>query len=208
MNVEEIFQILSNNYPEPKTELVYTNHFTLLVAIILSAQATDKGVNLATKNLFEIISTPQDLLFLGEEQLKTYIKTIGLYNSKAKNIMLLAKILSEKYNGSIPNNFAELIELPGVGRKTANVFLNCAHGHETIAVDTHVFRVSNRIFAWKCTKPEQTELRLLQIVPKNYLKIAHHLLILHGRYICQARRPKCESCNIKHLCKFYRSNKE
>jgi endonuclease-3 len=205
-NIDLIFDLLASKNPNPETELLYVNHFTLLVAIILSAQSTDKGVNLATKNLFAKITSPQEMVDLGEEVLKSYIKTIGLYNSKAKNIIAMSKILLEKYQGNIPETFEALISLPGVGRKTANVFLNCALGKHTIAVDTHVFRVSNRLGIAKGKNVDQVEDQLMQIVPTKHLKNAHHLLILHGRYICKAIKPDCNNCPLQKMCEYYNHN--
>lgn len=204
--IETIFQRFSDSNPEPKTELNYTNDFTLLVAIVLSAQSTDAGVNKATARLFEIADTPQKMAELGLDALKSYIKTIGLYNSKAKNIVALSKKLLTEYDGDIPDSREELQKLPGVGRKTANVFLNCAHGHTTIAVDTHVFRVANRIGLVKENNEMKTELALEKIIPEKWKKHAHHWLILHGRYICKARKPECSKCLIKDLCLYYQKS--
>jgi len=201
-NINEIFSIFSNQNPSPKTELEYVNEYTLLVAIVLSAQATDISVNKATKDLFSAVDSPQKMLSLGEDNLKTYIKTIGLYNSKAKNVIQLSKILITHFNNQIPNSIEELQTLPGVGRKTANVFLNCARGSHTIGVDTHVERVSNRIGLVKTKNPLQTEKALLKSVPDIWKQHAHHWLILHGRYICKARKPLCEKCTIYNLCKY------
>lgn len=205
INKEKTIKILEKfrqNNPEPKTELEYRNKFTLLVAIVLSAQATDVSVNKATQTLFLKYDTPEKLLNLGEEGLKQYIKTIGLYNSKAKNVIRLCAILIEKYGGQIPRDRDELQALPGVGRKTANVFLNCAYGDLTIGVDTHVERVSNRIGLISAKNPLQTELKLERKIPKEYKKNVHHWLILHGRYVCKARKPLCHNCLIYDLCGF------
>ena len=199
-NIDKIFSILSKQNPHPKTELEYKNHYTLLVAVVLSAQSTDVGVNKATKKLFEIADTPEKMLNLGEEKLKKYINTIGLYNNKAKNIIALSKILFEKYNSVVPENLEILQSLSGVGRKTANVVLNCAFGHPTIAVDTHVFRVSNRLGIVKEKDVLKTELALLKAIPKKWRQHVHHWLILHGRYVCVARKPKCEICLISNYC--------
>ena len=199
--IERIFEILSKHNPEPKTELESINEFTLLTAIILSAQATDIGVNKATAALFKVVDTPEKMKNLGVEKLKDYIKTIGLFNSKAKNVIAMSEMLLNDFNGIIPNSIAELELLPGVGRKTANVFLNCARGAETIGVDTHVFRVSNRIGITRSKNTLQTEKQLLKKIPKKYLKHAHHWLILHGRYICKARKPDCNNCIIQEYCK-------
>ena len=198
----EIFKIFYQANPHPQTELEYVNHFTLLVAIVLSAQSTDVGVNKATKDLFKKAYTPQAMLALGEVGLKNYIKTIGLYNSKAKNIMALCSKLINEFDNEIPIDLDKLQTLPGVGRKTANVFLNCAHGFETMGVDTHVHRVSNRLGLVKAKNVLETEKQLLKKIPKPYKKDAHHWLILHGRYVCKARKPLCAKCNIYELCRF------
>ena len=198
--VEKIFTIFYNQNPNPKTELEYTNEYTLLVAIVLSAQATDVGVNKATKLLFSNTDTPQKMLLLGEEGLKQHIKTIGLFNSKAKNVIALSEMLIEQYDCEIPNDLTELQKLLGVGRKTANVFLNCARGQLTMGVDTHVHRVSNRIGLVRTKNVVKTELGLLKKIPKPYLRDAHHWLILHGRYVCKARKPECGDCVIEQYC--------
>ena len=198
--VSEIFKIFQNQQPQPQTELVYTNNYTLLVAVILSAQATDISVNKATQSLFKIVDNPQKMLEIGEEQLKKYISTIGLFNGKASNIIKMSKILIEKFNGQIPQNFDELNSLPGVGRKTANVVLNCAFGIPTIGVDTHVFRVANRLGLVNEINEEKTEKALLKIIPQEFLQYAHHWLILHGRYVCMARKPNCQNCQIAKFC--------
>jgi endonuclease III len=203
--VDKIFKILSAKNPTPTTELIYTNDFTLTIAVILSAQATDISVNLATKPLFEHYYTPAKMLELGEEGLKQYIKSIGLYNHKAKNIIALCRILMDHYQGVIPNTFEALIQLPGIGRKTANVLLNCLFKQSTIAVDTHVFRVSKRIGLAQGNTPKKVEAELLQILDEKWIKNAHHWLLLHGRYICQARKPKCSICPIKQFCLFYKT---
>jgi len=199
--IENIFKIWFEKNPDPKTELNYTNNYTLLIAVVLSAQSTDIGVNKATKELFKIADTPQKMLLLGKEKLKKYIATIGLFNNKAENIIKLSKQLIEKYNGEVPNDFEKLISLAGVGQKTANVVLNCAFQKPTIAVDTHVFRVANRIGLVKEKTPENTELALMKKIPKPFQINAHHWMILHGRYICKAKNPNCEMCNINFLCK-------
>lgn len=201
-NLEEIFKKWVEINPSPKTELNYHNHFTLLVAVVLSAQSTDNSVNKATKELFKIADTPQKMLDLGEEKLKKYIATIGLFNGKAKNIILLSRQLIELHNSKVPHDFLSLKKLAGVGQKTANVVLNCAFGEPTIAVDTHVFRVSNRLGLVKEKTPEKTETALLKIIPKKYLPYAHHWLILHGRYVCKARNPDCQNCQIEKFCNF------
>jgi len=205
--IDKIFSIFQTQNPQPKTELQFTNHYTLLVAVVLSAQSTDIGVNKATKNLFTIADTPKKMLKLGEEKLKNYINTIGLYNNKAKNVIALSKILVEKFNSEVPENLEILQSLPGVGRKTANVVLNCAFGHPTIGVDTHVFRVSNRIGLVNEKDVLKTELALLKNIPKKWQQHAHHWLILHGRYICTARKPKCLECKIQELCQFNNKTK-
>jgi len=199
-DVNQIFQIFSKQTPRPKTELEYTNNFTLAVAVILSAQATDISVNKATKNLFSNYETPEQIYSLGEDSLKTYIKTIGLYNAKAKNIIAFTKILIEQYNSQLPNSFQELIKLPGIGQKTANVILNCAFGVPTIAVDTHVFRLANRLGLSNAKTPEKVEKDLMRIIPDVYLQHAHHWLILHGRYVCKAKKPDCHACPINVYC--------
>lgn len=201
-NIDKIFTIFSASNPEPKTELNFTNTYTLIVAVVLSAQATDISVNKATRDLFTKIDTPDKMLLLGETKLKDHIKTIGLFNSKAKNIIKLSKILVEEYNSAVPNQYEDLIKLPGVGSKTAKVILNCAFSQATIAVDTHVFRVSNRIGMVKTKNPEKTEEKLLQVIPKKWQMHAHHWLILHGRYICKARKPECKTCPIIRYCQF------
>lgn len=202
VNAEKIFSELSLANPHPKTELEFTNHFTLLVAIVLSAQATDVSVNKATSTLFKKVDTPAKMLKLGEAGLKTYIKTIGLFNAKAKNVMALSKILVEEYGGDIPHTREELMRLPGVGRKTANVWLNCALGQHTIAVDTHVFRVSNRLGLCHTTTPDATEAALEKIIPERWKEHAHHWLILHGRYVCKARKPECPRCVVRLWCQY------
>jgi len=204
--INQIFQIFYDNDPTPKTELEFTNNFTLSVAVILSAQATDISVNKATQSLFLTHDTPVRILSLGEAGLKTYIKTIGLYNTKAKNIIALCEILIDKYNSEIPSEFDELIKLPGIGRKTANVILNCAFGKPTMAVDTHVHRVSNRIGFSSGATPEKIEKDLIKKIPLKWLTYGHHWLILHGRYTCKARKPLCSECPITQYCKYYREN--
>lgn len=201
-NVYEFFRRLHDLDPEPKGELNYTNPYTLVVAVALSAQATDIGVNKATKALFDIISTPEEMLALGEEKLKTYIKTIGLYNGKARNIIKAAQILVDNFDSTVPQTREELETLPGVGRKTANVVLNIAFGVPTIAVDTHLFRVSNRTGLAPGKTPLGVEKGLEKIMPKDFALHAHHWLILHGRYICKARRPNCLVCPVEDLCRF------
>jgi endonuclease III len=196
------FARLAASSPEPKTELVFSNPYTLLVAVVLSAQATDKGVNKATWPLFEKIDTPEKMVRLGEARLREAIKTIGLFRNKAKNVIALSKILIEKHGGEVPRERAALELLPGVGRKTANVVLNVAFGEKTIAVDTHIFRVGNRTKLAPGKTPLEVELALEKIVPDEFKLHAHHWLILLGRYVCVARKPKCEECIVADLCKF------
>lgn len=200
--IEAIFAQLSADRPEPKTELNYTNPFTLLCAVALSAQATDIGVNKATKALFEIADTPEAIFALGEDGVGEYIKTIGLWRNKAKNLIEMSRQLIEDFNSIVPQTREELVTLAGVGRKTANVVLNEVFGQEAMAVDTHIFRVSNRTGLAIGKTPEEVEMGLLAVVPKQYLLGAHHWLILHGRYICVARKPKCNNCSIVQYCKF------
>jgi endonuclease-3 len=202
----QIFAKLSLAIPEPVTELNYTSPFELLIAVVLSAQATDKGVNKATALLFPVANTPAAILALGEEGLKTYIKTIGLFNSKAKNIIQLCSALISHHNGEVPKDRAALEALAGVGRKTANVILNTAFDQATIAVDTHIFRVANRTGLGPGKNVLEVEKKLDKSVPKIYKKAAHHLLILHGRYTCIARKPKCQSCCIAEWCEFKEKN--
>ncbi|MCX7110395.1 MAG: endonuclease III [Proteobacteria bacterium] len=198
----QIFNLLAEAIPEPTTELNYSTPFELLVAVVLSAQATDKGVNKATARLFPVANTPQALFELGEEGLKEYVKTIGLFNSKTKHIIELSRLLLERHGGEVPNTREELEALPGVGRKTANVILNTAFGQHTIAVDTHIFRVSNRTGMASGKNVLEVEKMLERHVPKMHKKDAHHLLILHGRYTCIARKPRCGSCIIVELCEY------
>jgi endonuclease-3 len=203
-NIDKIFTIFSKQNSEPKTELEYQNNYTLLVAVVLSAQSTDIGVNKATKKLFAIANNPEKMLKLGEEKLKKHINTIGLYNNKAKNIIALSKILVEKFDSEVPESLEILQSLPGVGRKTANVVLNCAFKHPTIAVDTHVFRISNRIGIVNEKDVVKTEIALLKNIPEKWQQHAHHWLILHGRYICTAKKPKCNICPISQYCKYWK----
>jgi endonuclease-3 len=198
----EIFERLRADNPEPTTELNYHSPFELLVAVILSAQATDVSVNKATSKLFPVANTPRAILDLGEDGLREYIKTIGLYNSKAKNIIATCRILLEKHGGQVPDKRKDLEALPGVGRKTANVVLNTAFGQPTMAVDTHIFRVSNRTRIAPGKTVLEVEKKLLRHVPKEFLHHAHHWLILHGRYTCIARKPRCGSCIIEDLCEY------
>lgn len=198
----EIFSRLRELNPHPTTELNYSNNFELLIAVILSAQATDISVNKAIGPLFEVANTPETIFRLGEKKLKTYVKTIGLYNTKAKNIINTCIILMDKHNAQVPENRDALEALPGVGRKTANVVLNTAFGHPTIAVDTHIYRVSNRTGIAPGKNVIEVEKRLLRLVPEEFKRDAHHWLILHGRYTCIARKPKCTICTIHDLCEF------
>ncbi|HUG46058.1 MAG TPA: endonuclease III [Sphingomicrobium sp.] len=198
----ELFRRLAEDNPSPTTELLYTNTFTLLVAVVLSAQATDVGVNLATRELFERVKTPQDMVALGEDELREAIKTIGLFNTKAKNVIALSEALIRDFGGEVPRTREELQKLPGVGRKTANVVLNTAFGEETFAVDTHVFRLSNRTGLAPGKTPEQVEGKLEKRVPQPFRRDAHHWLILHGRYVCKARVPECWRCVIADLCRY------
>jgi len=204
----EIFSRLQAEDPKPTTELEYSTPFELLVAVALSAQSTDKGVNKATRKLFAVANTPEKILKLGESGLKKYIKTIGLYNTKAKNIIITCKMLIEQHNSEVPDDQQALEALAGVGRKTANVIRNTAFGHPTIAVDTHIFRVSNRTKIAPGKTVLEVEKKLLKFVPEEYMLDAHHWLILHGRYTCIARKPRCGSCIIEDLCEFKQKNIE
>lgn len=199
---EQIFARFAKANPNPTTELAWRTPFELLISVILSAQATDVSVNKATKPLYAKYNTPQAILSLGLDGLKKYIKTIGLYNTKAQNVIKTCQMLIDKHQGEVPEDRAALEALPGVGRKTANVVLNTVFGHPTMAVDTHIFRVSNRINLAPGKTPLEVEKKLLKVVPKPYLKDAHHWLILHGRYICVARKPKCHICPILDLCEY------
>jgi endonuclease-3 len=200
--VEAIFATLAARDPEPQTELEHLNPFTLLVAVVLSAQATDAGVNRATKTLFPKADTPQKMVALGEDALREAIKTVGLFRTKAKNVIALSRMLIEQHRGEVPRSREALEALPGVGRKTANVVLNVAFGEETMAVDTHIFRVANRLGIAPGRNPLEVELGLEKVVPARYRRHAHHWLILHGRYICLARKPRCPVCPIADLCPF------
>ncbi len=200
--VVEIFARLEAQCPEPATELVYHNGFTLLVAVVLSAQSTDVAVNKATKALFAVADTPQKMVALGEEGIKPYIASIGLYNAKAKHIAALSAKLLHDFGGKVPNDRAALQSLPGVGRKTANVVLNILFGQPTMAVDTHIFRISNRIGLARGSTPLAVERGLLRVIPQRYMRHAHHWLILHGRYTCTARKPKCRQCVIHAQCEW------
>jgi endonuclease-3 len=201
-DIAEVFRRLREIEPEPTTELIYRTPFELLVAVILSAQATDAGVNKATKRLFAVADTPKKILALGEEGLKRYISTIGLYNTKARNIIATCERLLENHAGEVPRLRDELEALPGVGRKTANVILNTVFGEPTIAVDTHIFRVCNRTGLARGKTVRAVEDKLLRVVPDEYKSGAHHWLILHGRYVCTARKPKCPICPIRDLCQY------
>ena len=200
--VFEFFRRLAEDNPSPTTELESTNPYQLLVAVVLSAQATDASVNVATKPLFEHVKTPQDMVDLGEERLREAIKTIGLFNTKARNVITLSQALIDKYGGGVPRTREQLQELPGVGRKTANVVLNTAFGEETFAVDTHVFRVCNRTGLAPGKNVDEVEPKLEKIVPQPFRRDAHHWLILHGRYICKARLPECWRCPVIDLCRY------
>ncbi len=201
-DIHEFFRRMHEQNPEPKGELNYTNPFTLLVAVVLSAQATDIGVNKATKDLFLVADTPEKMYALGEDKIRDYIKTIGLFNAKAANVYKLSKILIDEHNSIVPQTREKLVKLPGVGRKTANVVLNMAFGQPTIAVDTHLFRVSNRTGLAPAPNPDKVEAKLEKIIPAEFKLHAHHWLILHGRYVCVARKPKCGECLVRDLCAF------
>lgn len=200
--IDQFFAILAAARPNPKTELEYTNPYTLLVAVVLSAQATDVGVNKATRTLFKVADTPQKMVTLGEAGLADYIRTIGLYRNKAKNIIRLSEILLAEHGGKVPRDRESLEDLPGVGRKTANVVLNTAFGQPTIAVDTHAFRVCNRTGLAPGKTPIEVEQKLEKRVPEKWKHGAHHWLILHGRYVCKARKPECPTCPVLKLCRY------
>ncbi len=200
--IHEIFRRFSIQRPEPKGELEHVNAFTLLVAVVLSAQATDAGVNKATRGLFAVADTPQKMLALGEEKVGDYIRTIGLWRNKAKNVILLSEALIRDHGGEVPGDRDELVKLPGVGRKTANVVLNMAFGQPTMAVDTHILRIGNRIGLAPGKTPEAVEAILVRVIPTEYMLHAHHWLILHGRYVCKARKPECEKCVTADICKY------
>ena len=202
----QLIKILKKSIKNPKTSLKFRNKFTLLTSVVLSAQCTDVNVNNVTKNIYNRYYSPEHFVNLGINKIKKLIKSIGLFNNKAKNLYHLSKILLEKYNSKIPNNFEELILLPGVGRKTANVVLNAAFNKPTIAVDTHVFRVSNRTGLTNGKNPEEVENQLLKIIPIKHLKKAHHLILLHGRYTCRARNPLCKKCVINKICLYKEKN--
>ena len=200
--VAEVFRRFHDLEPEPKGELNSVNPFTFLVAVVLSAQATDIGVNRATTGLFKIADTPQKMVDLGEDKIRHYIKSIGLYRTKAKNVVALSQALIDRYGGEVPSGREALEDLPGVGRKTANVVLNIVFGEPTIAVDTHLFRLGNRMGLAPGKNPLEVEKGLLKVIPKSYLRHAHHWLILHGRHICKARKPECWRCPVNDLCHF------
>jgi endonuclease-3 len=200
--VRELFERLQALNPNPVTELEHSTPFELLVAVILSAQATDKGVNLATRELFRVANTPEKILALGKDGLTSYVRTIGLYPGKVKNILATCQMLIERHGGQVPRDRAALEELPDVGRKTANVVLNSAFGLPTMPVDTHIFRVANRLGLARGDTPRAVEERLLEAIPAQYLLNAHHWLLLHGRYICKARKPECPRCPVADLCTF------
>ncbi len=200
--VEELYRRLAEDRPEPRGELNWSNPYTLLVAVVLSAQATDVGVNKATKALFEKVTAPEEMLALGEDGLKEHIRSIGLFNTKAKNIIALSRIMIDEHGGEVPEDRDKLVKLPGVGRKTANVVLNNAFAHPTIAVDTHILRLSNRTGLAPGKTPDQVEQGLEAVTPDAYRRHAHHWLILHGRYVCQARKPDCPACIISDLCEY------
>jgi endonuclease-3 len=204
LNTSKLIQLLNRSIKKPETSLKYRNQFTLLTSVVLSAQCTDVNVNNVTKNIYKKYYRPKHFVDLGIIKIKKMIKSIGLFNIKAKNLFNLSKILVGKYQSKVPNNFEDLIKLPGVGRKTANVVLNAAFNKPTIAVDTHVFRVSNRTGLTKGKNPDQVEKQLLKILPTKYLKKAHHLILLHGRYICKSRNPLCSKCVINKICLYYK----
>tara|TARA_Y100001934_G_scaffold265991_1_gene344902 strand:- start:2651 stop:3304 length:654 start_codon:yes stop_codon:yes gene_type:complete len=201
-DIYEFFKRLKKIDPAPTSDLEYSNSYTLLVAVVLSAQATDAGVNKATQHLFKVADNPKDMVALGEDKIRDYIKTIGLFNSKAKNVYKLSQILIDEYDCKVPETREELQALPGVGRKTANVVLNIAFGQPTMAVDTHIFRLGNRTGMAKGKNPDEVEAKLLKVVPDDFIMHAHHWLILHGRYVCKARKPDCANCVVIDLCNF------
>jgi len=201
-----LIRLLSKSIRNPKTSLKFRNKFTLLASVVLSAQCNDLNVNNVTKNIYKKYYTPKHFVNLGIKRIKNHIKSIGLFNNKAKNIYYLSKILLEKYQSKVPNKFIDLISLPGVGRKTANVILNAAFNKATIAVDTHVFRVANRTGLSNGKNPEKVENQLMKILPEEYIKKAHHLILLHGRHICKARNPLCKTCVINKICLYKQKN--
>lgn len=198
--IDQVFRIFQTENPEPETELESTNAYTLLVAVMLSAQATDKSVNLATRNLFPVADTPEKMLALGEENLIPLIRSIGLYRAKARNIIQTSRLLVENFGSKVPATRSELLTLPGVGRKTANVILNVLYGQKTMPVDTHILRIAPRIGLAAGTTPDAVEEELCRVIPDRYMKHAHHWLVLHGRYVCTARSPKCSECCIRSVC--------
>jgi endonuclease-3 len=200
--IDEIFRRFAAANPDPKSELEFVNPFTLLVAVVLSAQMTDKGVNKATGPLFEKADTPEKMVKLGQERIAEYIRNVNFGRTKAKNVAELSRILAEKHGGQVPEDFEALIALPGVGRKTANVVLNTVFGHETVAVDTHILRVSNRTGLARGETPDEISAKLTKLIPKEFLRHAHHWLILHGRYVCKARVPDCPNCIVRDLCAY------
>jgi endonuclease-3 len=202
----ELIKLLNKSIKNPKTSLKYRNKFTLLTSVVLSAQCTDVNVNNVTKNIYKKYYTPKHFVKLGINKIRNLIKSIGLFNNKAKNLYYLSKIILEKHQDKVPNKFEELILLPGVGRKTANVVLNAAFNKPTIAVDTHVFRVSNRTGLSNGKNPDQVENQLLKILPQKHIKKAHHLILLHGRYICKSRNPLCKKCTINKICLYKEKN--
>ena len=204
--IDKIFKLLSKEYFSPKTALKYINQYTFLISVVLSAQSTDVSVNKVTKDLFKVAKNPREMVRLGEENLKEFIKTIGLYNSKAKNIILLSKKLIKKHNNKIPKEFDELVSLPGVGNKTASVYQNTILKLPRIAVDTHVFRVSNRLGIVKTTTADKTQLQLENIIPKKWQMEAHHLLIFHGRRVCKSQNPICNECPLNKCCYYNQVN--
>ena len=202
----KLIEKLNNSFKNPQTSLKYRNKFTLLISVVLSAQCTDTNVNNVTKKIYKKYYTPKHFADLGIVKIKKMIKSIGLFNTKAKNLYNISKILIKKHQGTVPSNFEDLIDLPGVGRKTANVVLNVAYNLPTVAVDTHVFRVSNRTGLTSGKNPDQVENQLLKILPNKYLKKAHNLILLHGRYICKSRNPLCGKCVIKKICTYQHKN--
>lgn len=198
--VSTIFERLQKNNPTPKTDLAYTNPYTLTIAVVMSAQTTDKGVNKITKELFQFIHTPQDMLDFGEDRLRQAIHSIGFYNAKAKNVIALSQMLIDRFHGQVPNTRRDLESLPGVGRKSASVILNVAFGQHTMAVDTHVFRIAHRLQLSKKTNPTEVEHDLVDLIPDEYMHLAQHWLVLHGRYTCKAKKPLCSTCCLKDIC--------
>lgn len=207
-DIQTFFERFKAHNPAPETELEYTNTYTLLVAVVLSAQMTDTGVNKATKALFPIADTPEKMLALGEDKVKDYLKSINYYNTKTKNVLALSRMLIDEFEGQVPDTREDLMRLPGVGRKTANVVLNVAFDRTAFPVDTHIFRVSNRTGLAPGKTPEDVEKKLLKVVPEEYGVYAHHWLILHGRYVCKARKPLCEECSVADLCAYLKSEKK